>query len=108
MFNIDMALLQALAVLVALVFVDTLLGVAIALRKGEFSLGELPRFLATEVLPYLVGLAGLVFLAMFEDIQQLGFKALAWAAVVAYGSRVVFVELREKVVTLFGPIGEDA
>lgn len=103
MFAVDVVLMKALVVLIVLVFVDVILGAAIAIRKGEFSLEELPRFLRTEVLPYLVSLGGLVFLAMFEDVQQYGISALAWSAIVVYGSRMVFVELRKKVVVLFGP-----
>lgn len=106
MFQFDLALIQALVFLLVLIIVNTILGVAIAIRQGTFQVEALPRFLQTEVLPYYLSLATLAALAMVQDVQQYGTKPLAWAAIVAYGSRVIFVELREKVVTLFGPIDE--
>jgi len=102
MIALDLALLQALAFLLLLIIVDVFLGVSIALRDKKFSLAELPRFLQTEVLPYYLGVLAVVSLAMFEDVQQFGTVPLAWAVVVAYGSKVIFVEIRQKVFVLFG------
>jgi hypothetical protein len=102
MFAIDIALLQALIFLLLLIVVDVILGMAIALRDKTFSLAELPRFLQTEVLPYYLGVMAVVGLAMFEDVQQFGTVPLAWAVIVAYGSKVVFVEIRKKIFKLFG------
>ena len=93
--------------LLALIVVNTILGAAVALRKGEYNLNDLPRFLQTEVLPYYLLLLALAALAMVQDVQAYGTKPLAWAAIVAYGSRVVFVELKGKVVTLFGPVDSE-
>lgn len=107
MFTIDIALLQAMMFLLVLIIVNTILGVAIAIRQGTFHVEALPRFLQTEVLPYYLSLATLAAMAMVQDVQQYGTKPLAWAAIVAYGSRVVFVELRQKVVVLFGPVDTD-
>jgi len=102
MLAIDFALLQALVFLLLLIVVDVILGISIALKEKRFSLAELPRFLQTEVLPYYLGVLAVVGLAMFEDVQQFGTVPLAWAVVVAYGSKVVFVEIRQKVFVLFG------
>ncbi len=104
MFSIDIILLQVLAFMLVLIIVNVILGVAIAIRGGTFRIEALPRFLQTEVLPYYLSLLALAGMAMMQDIQQYGTKPLAWAAIVAYGSRIVFVELKDKVVVLFGPI----
>ena len=101
MISLDIALLQALFFLLLLIIADVVLGVAIALRCGKFSMAEVPRFLQTEVLPYYLGLLAIAALAMFEDTQQLGAKPLAWCVIVTYAARTVFVEIRLKVVKLF-------
>lgn len=98
----DAALLQALVFLLLLITVDVILGMAIALRDKKFSLVEVPRFLQTEVLPYYLGILAIAGLAMVEDVQQFGTVPLAWAVIVAYGSKTVFVEIRIKVFDLFG------
>lgn len=104
MFTLDLALLQAMVFLLALIVVNVILGVAISIRQGNFEIDKLPRFLTTEVLPYYLSLAALSLLAMVQDVQNYGTKPLAWASIVAYSSRVVFVEIRKKVVELFGPV----
>lgn len=102
MFNMDIALLQALVFLLLLIVVDVILGIAIALKENRFDLAEVPRFLQTEVLPYYMGVLAVAGLAMVEDVQQFGTVPLAWAVIVAYGSKVVFVEIKNKVFILFG------
>ena len=102
MFNLDYALLQALVFLLMLIIADVILGMAIALKEKKFNLADVPRFLRTEVLPYYLGVLAVSGLAMVEDVQQFGTVPLAWAVVLAYGSKVVFVEIRKKVQGLFG------
>jgi len=102
--TLDLALLKAMVFLFALIVVNVILGVAISIRQGDFEIDKLPRFLSTEVLPYYLSLTALALLAMVQDVQDYGTKPLAWASIVAYGSRVVFVELRKKVAELFGPV----
>ncbi|NLI11539.1 MAG: hypothetical protein GX425_02685 [Peptococcaceae bacterium] len=108
MFVLDLALLKAMIFLLALIIVNVVLGVAISIRKGNFDFAKLPRFLSTEVMPYYLSLSALTLLAMVQDVQNYGTKPLAWASIVAYGSRAVFVELRNKVVELFGPVDAGA
>jgi hypothetical protein len=38
---------------------------------------------------------------MIEDVQGLGFQAITWTAIVAYGSKVIFVEIKNKISLLF-------
>lgn len=104
MFAVDFKLLQALVFVLVLVFVDVILGIAIALKSGTFKLAKLPHFLQTEILPYFLSLTSLVGLAQVKDIQNLGTTALAWAAIVAYISKMVFVDIKQKVVNLFGKL----
>ncbi len=107
MFAYDPALMQALVFLLLFIVVDVILGMAIALRDKKFNLAEVPRFLQTEVLPYYLGVLAVVGLAMVEDVQQFGTVPLAWAVIVAYGSRTVFVEIRKKIFILFKVTSEE-
>lgn len=52
--------------LLSLLAVDTVLGAALALKRGEFSFGELARTLKTNVLPYVVSLAAMGAVASFS------------------------------------------
>jgi hypothetical protein len=102
MFAVDVTLMKALVFLLALILVDTILGICVSIRAGQpFSFRELPRFLQTEVLPYYLSLLALSFLSMLEDVQEYGTKPIAWVIVVAYGGKIV-VEIKSKVIKLFG------
>lgn len=106
MFAVDVALLQALVFLLALIIVNVILGICIALRDGTLDIELFPRFLKTEIMPYFIGILALAGLAMVEDIQQFGTKPLAWAVIVAYGTRIIFIEIKDKVFVLFGSHGQ--
>jgi hypothetical protein len=102
MFSIDMNLFYALLFVLALIAVDVLLGIAVALQTGTFEVKKLPQFLQTSILPYFISLFSLVLLAQFKDLQNLGTSALAWAVITAYVAKVLFVDLLGKLKTLFG------
>jgi len=102
LFSLDLMLLKALIFLLILIVVDVVIGIAIAIKKKEFELEKLPQFLYTEVLPYYMSTLALGGLAMVEDIQGFGTKPIAWAVVVAYGSKLIFIEIRQKVMFMFG------
>lgn len=89
--------------LISLLGLDMLLGVALALKNGEFRWSELPRTLRTNVLPYLISLAGLGAAASFSP-SAAGGDALAaffltFAA--AYTTKIM-ADLGSKVARLFG------
>lgn len=98
--------MKALVFVLAMVLANVILGIALAIKDGTFRVRELPRFLRTEILPYYLGLLALAALAQVEDLQGLGTKPLAWAAIAAYAGRVVFGEIKDKVFELFG-VGKD-
>jgi hypothetical protein len=102
MFSINPDLLYALLFVLALIFVDIVLGIAISLQNGTFNIEKLPSFLETQILPYYMSLLALVFLAQLKDIQNLGTTSLAWAALAAYAAKMIWVDIASKVKTLFG------
>ncbi|MCG8401986.1 MAG: hypothetical protein MJA84_10340 [Firmicutes bacterium] len=101
MFIIDTVLLQALFTVLLLIIVDALLGLALALREGTFKLSEAPRFLRTEILPYYTAILALAGMSMIEDIHQLGMKSVTWTVIAIYTARILFTEIRQKLVKLF-------
>lgn len=82
---------------------DTLLGVALALKHGEFRWDEVPRTLKTNVLPYLISLAGLGAAASFSP-SAAGGDALA-AFFLAFSAAYIaklMADIRTKLMRLFG------
>jgi len=102
MFELNMALVEALVFLLVLVLVDVILGIMISLRDRKFDVGELPRFLRTQVLPYYVSIISLSFLAMVKDVQGFGTQAIAWTVIAAYAAKLVFRDIVGKIKELFG------
>ena len=79
-----------LAVIAAIIVVDWVLGILLALRSGEFQWTELPRFLWTNVFRYGGGYAAMQVVFQFGELLNLGELGLvldeaviasAWAAV---------------------------
>jgi hypothetical protein len=102
MFNFNISLLYALLFVLALIFTDTILGIAVSIKNQTFSIDKLPRFLETEVLPYYISLVVLGLLAQLKDMQNLGTTAAAWSAIAAYTAKIVWVDILAKVKELFG------
>jgi len=78
--------------LLALIAADVILGVALAIKRGQFSFHELARFYQTSVLPLLVGWAAFAILARAAVPSTMGDYAYiasdtvvtaAWLAAVA-------------------------
>jgi hypothetical protein len=110
MFVLNIGLLYALLAVLALIFLNVVLGVAIAIKKGTFDLAELPRFLKTEIFPYGLSLMGLTAAAQIDyshladNISTLTDDAilvLAWTAIGAYVLRML-QEIGRKIFELFG------
>ena len=105
-----MGLIYALLAVLVLIFLNVLLGVAIALKDGSFSLPKLPRSLETEVLPYglsltaLAGAAQLNFSYLASNVSTITADTLAviaWAAIGAYVLKML-QEIGQKICALFG------
>lgn len=80
-------------------FLDVIFGILIALRNSEFDIRELPGFLKTDVLPYLLGI---IVLGMAFEITSLGMieTGVMLAAVGAWTLKIV-ADLIVKVRKLF-------
>lgn len=80
-----------------LILVDTLLGIMLSLKQGRFNLRKLPQFLSTNVLPYIGGLL-VLGLAAGSNAQL---AAVFYAAAATAGTKY-FIEIKDKVILLFG------
>lgn len=82
----------SVATIIGLIFLDVVLGLAAALRTGQFQWDTMSRFYRTQVLPGLVGYTALSAAVLWVAPQLLGEASdlvsgaaitLAWGAVVA-------------------------
>jgi uncharacterized membrane protein YfcA len=95
---LDFPILVALAIVVAAIVVDALLGMILALKEQEFDLRKMAQFLATNILPYAGGLSifGLVAFWLPEPYSA-AFYAAATLALVKY-----LAEIKDKLSLLLG------
>lgn len=89
--------LSVLVTVLAIIMIDTVLGILVSIKNGEFDIRKVPRFLATNVLPYIGGLL----------ILALGSTASIELATIYYGAAaatsVKFIaEIKDKVKEIFG------
>ncbi|MHB1407153.1 MAG: hypothetical protein ACYCV0_16395 [Desulfitobacteriaceae bacterium] len=80
-----------------LIFLDLMLGIILALSKGEFEPRKLPKFLQSSVLPYV---GSLTLLAVFSTIIP-EIKALYFTAVTAVNAKFLF-DVKDKIFGLIG------
>jgi uncharacterized membrane protein YfcA len=96
----------ALLTVLAIIALDTVLGILASLKQGEFDWRELPRFLQTAILPYIGGLLLLGLVSMLSNEVAAIFYAAAAATTAKF-----LAEIKDKVVVLFGrealPTGTD-
>lgn len=87
-----------LAVAVALIALDTILGILLGIKDKTFDLRILPQFLFTGVLPFLGGLALLALLAYYIDVP---FAGMFYASAAAIAAKYL-ADLWDKIKLLFG------
>ena len=97
-FILEMPVFEVLLIIVIAILVDTIFGVILAIQQGNFSWQELPRFLGTNVLPYVLGLVVLSLVAEYQgEPFSYIFYPTALAVLIRYISKV-----KEKIEKLFG------
>lgn len=92
--------LYAFVVVAGAIVLDTLLGAINAIVKmdEDFDLRQLPRFLASGILPYIGGLA---ILATAAEVIRAEFEVLFFAAAAAVTAKYL-AEIKDKISALFG------
>jgi len=97
-FILDMNVIDVLIYVVTAIFVDTIFGVARAIKQKEFSFVELPRFLSTNLLPYGLGIFVLGLVAYYQgEVFEVIFYITSLAVLVRYVARI-----KEKIEDIFG------
>ena len=92
--------------IMALIVVDFLLGIAAALRRGEFDLKKVADFYRTNVIPYLLGYAAFYIgarlvgpdLAVLGDWAYLleeGTLTVVWAAILAALGKDIITHIQD-------------
>ena len=89
-------------VALALIFLDLLLGIILAISRGEFEPRKLPKFLQSSILPFVGSLALLGFFSsLLPEI-----KALYFTSVTAVDAKFLF-DIKDKVFSLIGKNNSD-
>jgi flagellar biosynthesis protein FliQ len=86
-----------LVYVVVAIFVDAIFGAILSIKEDSFDLKELPRFLGTNLLPYVVGLFILAVVAEYQgEVFQYLFYTTAMFVIIRY-----IAKLKEKIEGLF-------
>ncbi|MDP3487303.1 MAG: hypothetical protein Q8S19_05135 [Bacillota bacterium] len=99
LFVFDMTIVWTLLTVLALIVLDTLLGVTIAFSKGTFDPRQLPAFLKNNLLPYVGALSLLAIGAMSLDVIKALFFASAAAAIAKF-----LADVKDKLMSIFGKL----
>ena len=99
---LNMEIVWTIVGLVGLVLLDALLGISLAIKRGDFSWSEIARTLKANVLPYVISLAAMGAVA---SVAQAGpadvMVGFFYAFAAAYTIKLVS-DLTSKVKDLFG------
>lgn len=96
-FILELPVFTAFWIVLAAILVKTFFGVILAIKAGEFDIRKPPQFLATNVVPYVGGMAILAFVTHLVG-GPFGylFYAVALAVLAKY-----LAEIKDKVQALF-------
>ncbi len=88
-FLMDLPVWDVLMYVTIAILVDTVIGVLVAIKKGDFTFKELPRFLGTNVLPYVFGLLVLAVVAEYTtEIFEYVFYIVSAAVFARYVAKL--------------------
>lgn len=96
-FLFDLPIFVVLGYVIVAIMVDFIFGVITAIKDHEFDFKELPRFLATNILPYVLGL---FILAVVANYMGEVFHYIFYATTVFVFARYV-AKIVEKVKYIF-------
>lgn len=96
-FLLALPVFTVLAYVVVAILVDALFGIILSIKDGEFSFQELPRFLGTNLVPYVFGL---IILAIVAEYQGAVFQYLFYTVALFVVARYV-AKLKEKIESLW-------
>jgi hypothetical protein len=94
--DLDPAILWTYVIVAGLLLLKVLMGVGVALRDGTFDVRRLPQFLETNVLPYLLPLAGMAALSLIVP----AIKVVYLGSASLYGMKLL-TDIKDKVSQLY-------
>ena len=83
--NLDPNIIKGFIEVMAALLLKTVLAIWVAVRKGEFKMIELPRFLYTNVLPYGGGLLAWGAFSAINPVLYAGYFIIVGALNIKYG-----------------------
>ena len=99
---INMEVIYALIAILSLITLDTILGVAIAIKDGIFVLSKLPDTLKNNVLPYVLPLIGIALPVIFSGASAMqAVEGFFFAFSAAYSAKLL-IDVGSKVKELYG------
>lgn len=94
--DLDPKILWSLLGVFTLIFVKTLLAWILAFKEGKFDIREAPRFLVTNVLPYVAALAALALPSLWQPEVKAVFFSGAGLVALKY-----LAEIKDRFQALF-------
>lgn len=94
--DLDPAILWAFVISTGLLLLKVLLGISVAIKDGTFDVRRMPEFLATNVLPYLLPLAGMAAMSIILP----AIKIIYLSSVSLYGAKLL-ADIKDKINTLY-------
>ena len=91
------AMLSITGAIMALIFLDALMGIASAIKNKTFNIRKLPQFVSTNLLPYVGGLIVLMLAAILVPDLSAAFYTAAAAVAAKY-----LAEIKDKIAAVFG------
>lgn len=94
-------MINVLLSVLALILLDTLLGIILSIKAGTFNVRKLPQFLVTNLLPIVGSLLVLVGTSYVAGQYTAEVTALFYAAAAAAALKFI-AEIKDKVMQVFG------
>lgn len=96
-------ILTTLGAMLALILLDTLLGIILSIKATTFNVRKLPQFLATNLLPYVGGLIVLALAVYVAGDYTAQIAAIFFAAAAVTAAKFI-TEIKDKATQIFGEI----
>lgn len=88
-----------LSVLVAMIFANVLLGIAVSIYSRTFRLKAIADFLLSRILPYIISYFAVVFIAIVEPAWKIA-VTIVWGIIIAALAGAILANLKEMGISL--------
>jgi len=89
------AIFKSLILVVAVIMLDFVLGMLISIKKKTFEVGLLPKFLATNLFPYVGGLVVLALLSVYLAQMEYLYYAAVGLVTLKFSKEALLDKIKE-------------